>query len=153
MKRYRSPRWSVRKGRFLESGCPLYLILDYVLGTLRSYRQLIQNKNPGLGAFKELSYENCSVLTSAVLVAYYLFKWKLPFKFFEEYNFDPAVQEILEILLDIIKENEEFNDKKMEGRGCSVKPVPRVRESGDERGRSTEQLSDQPGNPLPKCRV
>ena len=122
------------EGRYFESGCPLYLILDYVLNVLRSYRQLIQNKNPGLGAFKDLSYENCSSLTSAVLVAYYLFKWSLPFKLFEENNFDPAVQEILDILLEIIKENEEFNEKKMEGRGSSVKLVPRQRDAnGDER--------------------
>jgi hypothetical protein len=138
--------------KYIESACPLYLILDYIFTVMRSYRSLIQhrnqaskNQNMNLGGFKELSYDDCSALTSAILVAYYLFKWRLPFKNFDEnQNFDPQIQEIIETLLELIKENEDFNEKKMEGRGSSVKPEKKNREQSVPTSQGLQEESTQP---------
>ena len=48
-----------------------------------------------------------------------MFKWKLNYKIFDidNNNFDPAVKEIIDTLLEIIKDNEEFNEKKMMNKG------------------------------------
>lgn len=130
---------SVIEDRYPENCPPLYVILKYVTSTLMNYKTLIHSKNATPGSFRFLTYDDCSTLTSVVLVLNYLFKWKINFELFdrsEKPNFDPHIQEILETLLDIIKENEFFNEKKMGGRGSSIKKEERVENPGISNSRS-----------------
>jgi hypothetical protein len=104
-----------------ENSSPLAFIFNYVLSVLRSYRVMIQNKTQQNNGFKELVFDDCSKLTSVIIVLEHVFKWKIAYKIFDGNSFEPIVREILEILMEIIRENEEFNIKKMQMRGSSVR--------------------------------
>jgi hypothetical protein len=126
---------SVNGEKYSEHCPPLYVMLDYVVSLLKSYRAVIYSKKSG--AARPLSYEDCSALTSVVLVASYIFKLKLNFELFDSREghpkFDPHVQEILETLLDLVAENEHFNEKVMGGRGSSIRREERVNPNGAQR--------------------
>ena len=113
-----------KTGNEKDRNLPIVLILEYVMGMLRNYKTKIENKGSMGGQFKELTFEDCSALTSVMMVANYLFKWKLHFKYFVENGFEKTMKEMMDIMLLLIQENMEFNEKKMNSKGSSVRLVP-----------------------------
>jgi hypothetical protein len=121
---------SMAADRYPDNCPPLYILLDYIVNTLKSYRTMLQYKAGNSGSGRFLTYDDCSVLTSVVLVMNHLFtKWKVNLDLFERtentFHFDAYIKEILETLLEIIHENEYFNEKKMEFKGSSIRKEER----------------------------
>lgn len=118
--------------RFKECMPPIRKVLEYIFSTLRHYKILLERKRSqsNSGSFKELTYDDCSAITSAVVAANNIFKMRIAFKSFDEpsnpaapdKNIEPRIEELIEIFRDFIRENEEFNEKKMNFRGSSVRP-------------------------------
>lgn len=109
---------------------PICKILSHIFQVMRTYKTTLNNKRQKypaqIGVFKELTYEDCSNLTSLVLIINAVFKWKaLNFHLLEANNvFTPLIQEIIDMMLDIIKENEDFNEFKMLKKGSLVVTKP-----------------------------
>jgi hypothetical protein len=151
---------SVNGEKYSEHCPPLYVMLDYVVGLLKNYRTMITARRTS--SSRLLAYEDCSTLTSVVLVASYIFKLKLNIELFERgtegnVRFDPYVSDILETMLELIGENEHFNEKVMGGRGSSIRreerptPNPTVRpdienELGDPRANRPSNQNYRPNS-------
>jgi hypothetical protein len=137
---------SVTGEKYSENCPPLYVMLDYVTSLLKSYRSIIYSKKASHGSARALNYEDCSTLTSVVLVVNYIFKLKMNIELFEKkegmYRFDPYVQEILETLLDVIIENEHFNEKIMGGRGSSIRREERQNINGGPPREMENEIND-----------
>lgn len=121
--------------KYKETSPPIHKIFEYIFSTLRHYRIMLERKKSQVssGPFKELVYEDCSLLTSTVLAVIHMFKLKIAYKSIDDSNsinpadrtLEPRIEELIEIFRDLIKENEDFNERKMNGRGSSVKPLTR----------------------------
>ena len=137
--------------KIMESGAkaeyqpPIYVLLEYIISTLKAYKANIEKRGSMMGSvhMKELTYEDCSSLSSVTSVVQIILKCQL-----NQYlnlsltngahKLDPDFKEILDILFDIIKENEKFNETKMQFQGSQVKeaepkqqPRPSIDQNAD----------------------
>lgn len=112
--------------KYKESGSPFYMVISYVFSTLENYRSLIENKKNITGGFKFFNNEQCDRLSAMIIVLTHILKLKIPLRLFtkDKEAFDPHIQQILDNLLLLIKENEDFNEKVMDHRGSSIKVRP-----------------------------
>lgn len=128
--------------KYKETSPPIHKIFEYIFSTLRHYKIMLDRKKTqsSSGPFKELVYEDCSLLTSTVLAVIHMFKLKIAYKSVDDSNsnnpaersLEPRIEELIEIFRDLIKENEDFNERKMLSRGSSVRPMARENLPGNQ---------------------
>lgn len=107
--------------KYAEKNSPLFKVMNYVVKTIESYMYLIQHRSKLLGAFRQLSYDQSCQLSNMIMVLTQFFKLKIKLKIFDGNKFEKSIETILKGLLQLIKENEDFNKKKMDLRGSSVR--------------------------------
>lgn len=103
-----------------QKNSPFYRVMNFVHRMIVNYSYLMEKRNDLPGSFKQFAGENCNQLSNMILVLSQFIKLKIKLKIFDGNKFEKSIDTILRGMLLIIKENEEFNEKKMESRGYGV---------------------------------
>lgn len=104
-----------------KKNSPFYRVFNFVHRMIVNYTYLLEKRNELPGSFKQFSGENCNQLSNMILVLSFFIKLRIKLKIFDGNKFEKSIETILKGMTSIIKENEEFNEKKMESRGSGVR--------------------------------
>lgn len=109
----------LKKEEGSENPSTLYRLMSLVNSTFENFRANFKlsrkiSKHKGLSSKQILRYN------SILLILEFLIKQNLPIRILSGHSFETFLERIIEALITIIEENEEFNQKIMESRGSNI---------------------------------